>query len=695
MATYSVSNFVNDPSPGDRLMFIYNSGDQLVMSVDPYSSTFFKKGVFVYILTDGRMNYDNVLDFSSEAESDAAVARLNDVKKIFIDATNNTLNTCGGVVSEEEFGTHTGDTTIHFNTLDGLSDVNTGGTIEGNYLTYSAGTWIGVEGSVDLTNYYTKNEVYNTGETYTQAEIDILIAGGVVNGGVFIYDVTASIGNVGDKTYIDGIIIDTCLSDTQLVTLDIVAVVGNTKYKPGVTVEWGNNSETITNFIEGSNTTSFQGKWRGSIDIDLSGETIVTVLHEDGASHTISILTDTPPVLQSVIFTGGYPGTQTELKASDTYDIIIESDIVFVEIEIDNYGAFNTQSLVVSSTTGYTITGIIADRGDVVQDLGTKVRVKKSTGSWSDWYLTEDDGSVDEVNLVKLNNLYPIVNIVSITYPTNQEALKDSETATVSNTVSNFDTIVYSSTLTQLSITSAATYETNKVVNRIDGDYNISSNNLRIIATRTANNAYTTTNGIVKIANVSATLTVTEPYSRLRSGGNDGTSVQSHIITITSSQNLIETPTLGIGGGGTWSGVGFVGSDTIWTRSILVGDDMSKGSYTWGSILGTNLSGIPTSVINGDTTYVFGGFVSRTITLAAYLNECGMNVEAVDYTKVALSWSVKSLPNKRSVGTIATPDANSWCLNTLPTNPTIIRVLDTAATSASSVPSTLTIEETV
>ena len=71
-----------------------------------------------------------------------------------------------------------------------------------------------------------------------------------------------------------------------------------------------------------------------------------------------------------------------------------------------------------------------------------------------------------------------------------------------------------------------------------------------------------------------------------------------------------------------------------------------------------------------------------------------MNVEAITYANVSMTWSVKSLPNKRTVGTTAVPDANSWCLHTLSTNPTIVRILDTSATLGSSIPTTITIQET-
>ena len=119
------------------------------------------------------------------------------------------------------FNSHTGDSSIHFTKasimLDDLGDVNTGGTISGYYLSYNGTGWVGVADSTDLsnyynktqtnanfvsgltlttnyynktqtdanfvsgltltTNYYNKTQVYNTGETYTQAEIIQLITG--------------------------------------------------------------------------------------------------------------------------------------------------------------------------------------------------------------------------------------------------------------------------------------------------------------------------------------------------------------------------------------------------------------------------------------------------------------------------------------------------------------------------------------
>ena len=101
-------------------------------------------------------------------------------------------------------------------------------------------------------------------------------------------------------------------------------------------------------------------------------------------------------------------------------------------------------------------------------------------------------------------------------------------------TSSNLDSIIYDSPNGDLSIASPTVDAATKTVTRIAGSYNISTNNFRGIATRNANAATTTTQGIVKIANVSASITVATPAARLRSGGNNGTSIQNHTITLTS-----------------------------------------------------------------------------------------------------------------------------------------------------------------
>jgi len=513
-----------------------------------------------------------------------------------------------------------------------------------------------------------------------------------VNGGAFITDIIpTSTGNVGTKVYdSDGIVLQSCVSDTQLVTVSTLGITGNTHYKPIMSLRWGTHSQVVTLTAQAD-----KPLFIGSTAINLAGETNLSIEHEDGAITSCTIALDSPPVISSANFTGGYPGTQTELKLADTFSLNIVSDIPIIAVQLDDYGAYSAQSFSVVSGTNHTVIGVIANRGTTVQSLGAKVRVQKSTGSWSTYYLTEDDGSVDGTNLVKLNNLYPTVSTGTKTYPASQGALKDSETATIVNTVTNYDTVLYDSPNGDLTITNATTVETPKTVTRLSGNYNISTNNFRITATRTANNAISTTQTVIYIAHVACTLTVTEPASRLRSGGNDSTSAQNHVITITANQNLYSAPTLVAGAEGVFQGAGFAGSGTTWTRSLQVTDTMVKQVCSWGSISGTNLAGIQTVVITGDSTYTIGGFVSRTITLPAYTNTIVFNTEVIDYAKLTFTWSVKALPNKRVVGTSTVPDANSWSIDALSINPTTAIILDTAATNSSSVPTTVIIEELV
>ncbi|MFO5795406.1 hypothetical protein [Klebsiella pneumoniae] len=63
---------------------------------------------------------------------------------------------------------------------------------------------------------------------------------------------------------------------------------------------------------------------------------------------------------------------------------------------------------------------------------------------------------------MQLTDLRPVVNFGQVTYPSGQSAIKVGETATVANTVSNADRVVYSSPKDQLTITRANEAEKDK-----------------------------------------------------------------------------------------------------------------------------------------------------------------------------------------------------------------------------------------
>jgi len=522
-------------------------------------------------------------------------------------------------------------------------------------------------------------------------------AGAAIDGGVWITNITpTSGGNVGDKVYSsDGNVLDSCLTDTSSLTVAVLALPGHTNYRPIVTI-----NDVSVSLSEGANQPLWTGSYPMTYDfLDAS----ITVVHEDGASWSTTVDADTPAVILSAEFTGGYPGSQTELKLNDTFDVSIVTDVSIVSVQVDDYGALQSGTFSVSgNNVGFT--GTIANRGTSTIAWGMRVRVVKSTGSTSDWYLSQSQGSVDGKDVVNLNNTYPSVSFGTILYPGTQAAIKSGEDASVGNTVSNYNTITYSSPNSELTVTNPTTYETSKKVTYLAGTYNISSNNLRIVANRAANDATTTQNTVVWIANTPTTLSVSNPASRLRSGGNDGTAAQSHLITINASQRLLAAPTLVKDTGGTWLGVGFSWSAgaTSFTRSLQVHDDDLKATYNWGGISGTNLAGIVTSINSGTTTYVLGGFVVRTITVAAFGWQSNINVEVSDYTKLSssgsgqvLEWtgSAVTMNVRSTVGDTTRPQPRVWSWSANFTNPTTINILDESATGSSSQASTFTIQE--
>lgn len=519
------------------------------------------------------------------------------------------------------------------------------------------------------------------------------------DGIIFIDDLTPNVGNI-DVTYTENgtrVTQGAATPDVTTITVHVFAYSGHERVRPSV----------LVNGLPVSWTTPQQKEpkaYHGTVDI--TGFTLpftITAVHQDGNSYAVDVVSDAKPTITTLEFTGGYPGSQTELKLNDNFDINVQTDLPFVAVEVENSGACQAQSFAVGSTTNHTFTSNIADRGTTTQALPARVRVQKATGAWSDWAYTNDGGgTVDGVNLVNLNNTYPFVEPITqvdITYPPTQEAIKDSEAVTVHSTCTDFDTITYSAPGAQLSIPSPTTYAENKSgVARIAGGYNVTITNYRITANRAANDATTVEDGIVYIAHDSVQIVMTEPTSRLRTGGNDGTSAQDHTITMTADQRLIETPTIADPpiGGGTWQGAGWAGGPEVWTRDLQCHDNDTVGTYVYGSLVATNLARRVTTSYTGDSNYTIGGFVSRTVQLAAFANETAFNAAVADYTKCTLVWEVKSLPNRRAFNTTATPDPNSWCFaGTLGASPTTARILDTAATGSSSGVTNVTVEETV
>lgn len=253
--------------------------------------------------------------------------------------------------------------------------------------------------------------------------------------------------------------------------------------------------------------------------------------------------------------------------------------------------------------------------------------VRNNFGTLSDKFTTSDTATLN-------NGSIPSVNISSISYPSSQQAIKSSESASISNTVSNFDSIIYSSPNNQLSITDSTSYQSSKTATYSSGGYNIDSdggqNNFKVSASKSSNGITIERQAIVNIANTPLTLSINNLASKLSSSPS-GTSDQFYLQ---SSQLMLNSPTLSLDSSQSNQSVLSVNSSgtgkTSNSYTITVSDSDTKGTFSF-SVTATNLAGITTNSISTNPNYTLAGFSSRTInaspnSLGAGLADIGTTV---------------------------------------------------------------------
>jgi hypothetical protein len=154
----------------------------------------------------------------------------------------------------------------HTHTLSGLTDIQLSSLSNNDYLVYNGSKWINSAVTINLNNYYTKLQVYNTSETYNKTEIDNLIYKKqvVVNGSnyivdyfnasastgaEYIYTISSGLTNVKSGRFIlawDSLnsLIDyshvttSDLGNTSGLTLDFDINSGNIRFLTNSTSEW-------------------------------------------------------------------------------------------------------------------------------------------------------------------------------------------------------------------------------------------------------------------------------------------------------------------------------------------------------------------------------------------------------------------------------------------------------------------------
>lgn len=522
---------------------------------------------------------------------------------------------------------------------------------------------------------------------------EIAIGGGGGGGGGWIIagDITPTgAGAVGLKVYQtpENDVLLSCTTDT--LSIDVAVSAAGPKVRVGGIVA------DLTKIVG-------QSHYEGVVTVVIGGSTTLSVEQilpdsSTGAIVGVIITVQAAPTVLTCVFSGGYPSGQSELKAGDTFQISGTTDSPADLIEIADFGACDFASIGIAPGTSFSITGTIADRGTTVQDLVARVRARNSSLAYGATFDTDATGVVDGVNKVKCNNQYPVFVEGATTFPGGQLAFKGVESGSHDVLVTFYDALTYSSPHGDFTIGSPTTYVQDKPITCTNpGDYNDSATNFRIVATRFANAAVNTHDATIEVADTAPVVTITQPAARLRSGGNDGTTVQDYLITATGDQNLLSAPDLTIPIGGTWQGPGFVGGPKVWTRTIQIHDNDAKGTTAWGFVGPTmNRAGTMASIVGSQAN---GGFVPRDITFAAFSQTVQIGAEVVTYAKLTAGIFVSTgNPSTRNPAQGNTSDlADTYTVLALAVNPTTVHWNDVtaAASNSSGTAQLLALEELV
>jgi hypothetical protein len=307
----------------------------------------------------------------------------------------------------------------------------------------------------------------------------------------------------------------------------------------------------------------------------------------------------------SVLSQGLSNGSQTSYSSSYSKSTLPDGSFEFI-VPINVYGALGN-----SSRDG---------------EQAVTFKAKNNFNTISDPVITTDTAEIN-------NGTIPVISINSISYPASQQAIKSSESTSISNNVTNFDSIIYSSPNNQLTISNTSIYEQNKNADYLAGGYNVEGdggvNNFKISATKSSNGATTESLKIVNIANTPLTLSINNLASSL-SSSPAGISDQFYM---SSSQLMLSSPTLLTDPSQTSpsnlsqnsSGTG----KTSNSYTITVSDLDTKGTFNW-QVSATNLANIATTSISTNPTYTLAGFSSRTV--SASPNSLGAGLAAIGTT---------------------------------------------------------------
>ena len=442
---------------------------------------------------------------------------------------------------------------------------------------------------------------------------------------------TSPSDNVGSYEYdASGIAMTSCRSSTVNVDIEVLAITGLQELKPEVIVN--GSYVTLT-----QHTT--ENLWKGTVSRVLvesmtPGEYLVEAYHSEGNTDTAIVYLETPPIVTVAEYTGNYPNAlsgQTSYVNGRTVGFTVTADKAFTHLEVVAdadcglaYKALNPPELVAPFTeyttrTGSALTVAVATNAVYTKHLKVRVKNANTTDAWSAPFATT--GTTDHVNLIKLDSRLPVATIGTIGYPGTQKALKGTESVTsMPVTYTNVEQIAITSPNGELTV-GGTIGGASVTATRIDPGlaYNYTAPNVSILAQRLSNDTQSTSTAVVLTANDAPTIIMSVNSGvRLRSGGNNGSSVQSYTVTLSASpQRLNIAPTVVASGGDLITTAAWASADNgiTWTKLIRIRDTDTRGAHTFSALFGTdlatNLANVPQNTINSGDDYEINGFVRR------------------------------------------------------------------------------------
>jgi len=446
--------------------------------------------------------------------------------------------------------------------------------------------------------------------------------GTAVIGALFIQDVTPNSGGiVSSKVWTAGTVpveadIIEATTDKDEVLIHVYVEGDSTIYTPIVTV----NGFPLADLVQD---TYDKRTYIGLYPLVVTEDTTVNVATSTGLTDSVLIKRAAAgPNVTDIAF-GAYPGTQTELKAGDVINVTVTTDIEATSVTIYSFGSVDGTTLAVTNGTA---TGVLTVSTGTGQ-LAAKAYATNSFGT--------DGVDFTSVNTLLLDQTYPTIGAFSVGYPAGQLAIKDTEIASVTSEVVNFDTISYSTSADILINESVNTYENTKTVTRQSGDYIVSGSNYTIDATRTANAATSTRSGLVYIVNVpvSGSITIDGTPSRLRSTSAG----KNYTVRITTDQQIQGAPTLDADLG--TLGASFSGAYPSFSNTITIFDTTARGTGTFSNFSATGLSNIIGTVITSGSNYTVGGIELRILTFGVISTHefIGTNIADINKVRVKLT----------------------------------------------------------